>query len=208
MNRIERKLVLGKEQIERVRTDFHFDEKDEEVLALMAERMGDAVRAEFAYVWDDEIGEKIQLGQRYALCCATLGGELDELLEILERENQLLEAYMLECLSMEMLSLLYEEGKQEIEKSGWFVTGYHFPDGEGGLIEQLAEKADFPVTYKEGYLIPQKSVIYTATLSKERPKEKDCGICQNCGRKDCMNRKKQVRSPKELLYGYRRILGG
>lgn len=210
MDKIEIELVLGKEQIKRVGRDFHFDKKDEKALELTARRMEEVVRGEFAFVWDNEIEEKIGNGQRYALCCGTLGVGMDELLETLEGENQLLEAYMLECLSMEMLSLLYEEGKREIEKSGWFVTGYDFLEGEEEQkkIERLAGELDFPVTYKEGYLIPQKSVIYAASLALEKPKEGNCGICQSCTRKDCIKKTQTVQSSKELLYGYRRILGG
>lgn len=208
MNRIETELKLSQRQIEEVGRKFHFDEKDAGVLTEMAGRMEEAVQGVFTFVWDEDLKEKIESDQRYVLCCATLGGGLDELLESLEAEHLLLEAYMLECLSMEMLSLLYEAGRREIEKSGWFVTRYDFLEGKEEELERLSGEAGFPVEYREGYLIPQKSVIYAAVLSQEKSLNGQCGICSNCSKKDCPQRKEKVRSPKELLYGYRRILGG
>lgn len=213
--RINIKLDWSREQSERVLEDYHFEKRDRSLLEGTALAMMAASSPVFFYIRDQELEKEGFLPvldeDRYVLCCATLGEGIDALQEELEGKQKLMEAYMLECISMELLSDLYEKGRREIEndlkEEAWNVISYDFLEGKEEWVREVIEGLDFPVIYQEGYLIPQKSVVYAARLSKESG-QKQCGICETCpGRETCPKKKKGT-SSKELLYGYMRIMGG
>lgn len=100
-----------------------------------------------------------------------------------------------------------EDDLRKEGEASWHVISYDFLEGREKWMREVIERMDFPVDYREGYLIPQKSVIYAARLSGNG-EQKQCGICETCtGRMNCP-KKKNGSSSKELLYGYMRILGG
>lgn len=215
IKKIDMELDWSKVQKERVLREYHFEERDRVLLENTASSMLRVSAPVFSYIYDLDLkraGLKPALEEgRYVLCCATLGDGIDKLQEELEKEEKWLEAYMLECISMDFLLELYEKGRRVIEEEWkeepWYIISYDFLDGEGEWREEILKKLDFPVVYREGYLIPQKSVLYAARLSKGSGGRK-CGICETCVRKESCSERKGSRPAKELLYGYMRILGG
>lgn len=177
------KIRLTAEQIKEVMEEFRFEEKDRTELEKTARLLEETAVPMFCYLKEKEI--ELPQYQDYVFCCALLGEAVDELIESIEEKNELLEAYMLECLSMKMLEVLYEKGRCEIEKEGTFVVQYDFLEEKEEIISGLASLKEFPVKYREGYLIPQKSVIYAAVLSCEKKNTKPCSICESCGNKNC-----------------------
>ena len=192
MMRVEMKIKMNREQLSQACKSYHFQGEDREMFEQMARRMEEAAKPVFFCRVPDEEEKgrapwkKIRY-ENYALCLASLGKEIDSLAELCQKEQKLLEAYMLECLSMEMLALVYEEGEKEIEKRYGLVKAYDFlEDGMEEFLEEFLEETGSLVKYQKGYLIPQKSVIYAAVLSGE--KKKGGGICANCRRRDCVRK--------------------
>lgn len=191
------RLELDEDQIERVRNRHFFREEDRDDLRRMAKELGEAASPAFFALYGDELEQKgIHLGLgKAALCFATLGAGTDRLAEALGQEGCLMEAYMLECLSLPMLSLLYEKGRGALEGNGQFVASYDFLAGRESEFEGWMQRAGFPARWQKGYLVPQKSALYAAPLSDAPQGEGTkigsiCNACHSghkgCGQKDCM----------------------
>lgn len=145
------------------------------------------------------------------LVVMTLGTDFDDLIEKYEKEEELLLAYAVECLAMEVLKKAYDIFPEKLyEREGKYPEEYHFLDDEEmrRMPELLKEMKIREVSCNEAFaLVPQKTVVFMTELSDAR--NAGCiSVCETCGREDCPNRTggREVRSAG-LNYGYQRILG-
>lgn len=175
-----------------------------------------------------------ELQDRQTVAAAvTLGPGIDRLQEDWCAHSQLLDAYAVDCLSMEALQCLYRVLEKELQRQGLFICHYIFTQTEteadgraemsgetdgtaadvngetGQLLEMLS--ADIYLT-AEGMMHPLKSVVYRGILSENA--EKRCGsVCGGCSRRGCpygqplhMDNYRETGVLK-YSYGYQRIFG-
>ncbi len=145
------------------------------------------------------------------LVVMTLGQIFDDLVEEYEKKEELLLAYALDCLAMEILKKAYDMfSKKLYEKEGKYPSEYHFLDDKEmknmpGILKEMNIQE---VRCNEAFaLIPQKTVVFMTKLSSEENAE--CiRLCENCKQKNCPNREQNTEPHSlPLNYGYQRILG-
>lgn len=212
---------------------YHFPEDQREQLKQQCTRLKDAcsdqIRCRFAAC----------LGKEDRLAASmTLGKGVDELQEKLQEQDMLLESYMVETLAGEALMEAYSRFHAEIHRrTGWFVKQMSFLGSSSEPIEQLPallKMLDCNGQYTASYitcneslcLIPKKSVVFWAELTKEGVR--CAGVCDSCENVQCENRipdnpdnqeaaektegvVESIRWPdlfgRPLPYGYNRIFG-
>lgn len=150
--------------------------------------------------------EQVQAGITLAVA-VSLGENIDILQnEYISREC-LTEAYMIECIGMELLKNAYELAAEKIwDQYGLWTGGFEFL-GEryplemtGAVLGLLAPDA---ITYNAAYmLMPKKTVVFMTALQEER-RNGYCHVCDTCSNLRCPNRINAV----HLNYGYQRIFG-
>lgn len=151
--------------------------------------------------------------EKEAVVLMTLGKEPDKLQEDFMQKEQLTEAYMVDCIAMELLSRAYVQADELLhQRTGLWCMAYQFPGVQqpiGEIKELFRLFTQEEVRYNEAYaLLPQKSVIYTVPLSeKKKGIERAEEMCAACGRKDCAGRRHREKKSINLNYGYQRIFG-
>lgn len=145
------------------------------------------------------------------LVVMTLGQAFDDLIEAYEKKEELLLAYAIECLAMELLKKAYDIlGAELYKREGKYPGEYHFLDNEEMKLmpEILKGMKIRDVGCNEAYaLIPQKTVVFLTELSYER-KAECIRLCENCEQINCPNRMPASEERLSVLnYGYWRILG-
>lgn len=222
------------EMVDTVMSRYHFREEDKDDLAevLRQLRLVIAPYAEYK-INQRTTGVDIIDKATSAVVAMSLGAGVDELMSRLLKDERLQEAYMLDCLSSELLLEMYREFNTSYARfHRRYVERYVFVGGNipltemSGILEYLHEGArvkegvggDFGdrnsqdvITANEyGVLTPAKSVVFYAILS-ENPSTVCSGICYSCNSAECENRldeKLQAKSNNtELNYGYQRIFG-
>lgn len=203
---------------EKDRTDicgrYHFGDTGPVLLQEVYEEFLAGIGAAVYY----EILEGAENGKKEAWVIVTLGSRPDEAQEKLMAAGRLSEAYMVECLSMELLTAACGKADRLLhEKSGLWCGAYLFP-GVQSPIEELRQLFTVlkpeEVRYNSAYaLVPQKSVAYRVPLLSGRPERgRREETCAGCNRKDCSARCLQAwesgAAAKNLNYGYRRIFDG
>lgn len=140
----------------------------------------------------------------------TLGKGIDDMQNRLMEEGKLSEAYMVECIAMELLTRAYALGDEILHKqTGWWCGQYEFP-GADQPLEAAAEIVDAfgetEVSYNNAYvLFPKKSTAFIIRMQKEKPdRKREQLLCAGCTNQKC---EKRLTESKELNYGYRRIFG-
>lgn len=205
------------EMIDTVVSRYHFQEEDKDDLAevLRQLRLVIAPYAEYKINQRTTGVDIIDKGTS-AVVSMSLGAGVDELMSRLLKDERLQEAYMLDCLSSELLLEMYREFNTSYARfHRRYVERYVFVGGSipltemTGILEYLHEGSkvkeglggDFGdrnnqesqdnkdvVTANEyGVLTPAKSVVFYAILS-ENPSTVCSGICYSCDRTECENR--------------------
>lgn len=222
------------EMIDTVMSHYHFKEEDKEALAevLRQLRLVIAPYAEYKINQHTTGVDMIDRGTS-AVVAMSLGAGVDELMSRLLKDERLQEAYMLDCLSSELLLEMYREFNTSYARfHRRYVDRYVFVGGSipltemAGILEYLHAGAgakdgvrddfgdsnnnDLITANEYGVLTPSKSVVFYAILS-ENPSTVCGGICYSCDRDECENRvdeRPRVKSSNaELNYGYQRIFG-
>lgn len=224
--------------IDTVISKYHFDEDNKKELIKVYEQMQICMSPYAIYKINQRVtGVSAIDDSQTALVAMTLGDGIDKLQDRFERSGKLDNAYMLECLSNELLLNMYKEFNNSYKRfHRRFVAKYHFIGNDieleriPSLLEDLygkkedADKAVFDdsiLANEFGVLKPTKSVIFYALLS-ENPETVCEGICVGCGNPNCENRmreqlnntNKKVEKEKKVVetvatynYGYQRIFG-
>lgn len=172
---------------------YHFPEDEREQLKQLCIRLKDTCSD--------------QISCRFAACpekedrlaaSMTLGKGVDELQEKLQKQDMLLESYMVETLAGEALMEAYSRFHAEIHRrTGWFVKQMSFLGSSSEPIEQLPallKLLDCDSQYTAAYitcneslcLIPKKSVVFWTELTKEGVR--CAGVCDSCENVQCENR--------------------
>lgn len=170
--------------------------------------------------------------EKAALCAVTLGSGIDDMQALYGGAEAVMDDYILECLGSALLEKAYEELAGVLRReTGMFLNRYLFP-GSQTELSQVAEIVGrlsaggerIPVSYNtEFVLTPKKSVVFIGILEA---KKAGCGICADCPKTDCENRKGQLRhsrakeerekssqtqksrgKDRNYSYGYQRIFG-
>lgn len=122
----------------------------------------------------------------------TLGRGIDELQERYLKRECLLESYMIECISMELLHNAYVCAARQIyESTGLWITDFKFP-GDKEPLHRMEEifriLAPGGIRYNQAYVItPKKTVVFDADLCT-RHKDIHYRICKDCGNLSCPDR--------------------
>lgn len=205
-------IPFAKTEYELALRRYHFNEEDLQECVQVCRKLGKNahIQAWYRYEADDELFVVMTLGA----CC-------DRLIEQYEQSGKLLKAYALDCFAMELLRKGYEVFADVL-----YSCENKYP-GDFCFLEEaqmrqvpgiLKDMGITEVSCNEAFImLPKKTVVFMTKLSET--KNANCGgICENCGRKDCLNREllKEAKKKKEqytdgcpgLNYGYRQILAG
>lgn len=153
---------------------------------------------------------KISLSH-YAYGLVTLGNGIDELSELYLKHEQIEEAYIIDCLSLVLLSRAYEEFAQLVEKE----TNLHIAElsflGDKyslDLLPQIYESlAPENIRLTDGQmLMPLKTAALILVLDEKAHSDikKMCSSCAACKNLSCPSRKKQA-APLPHTYGAMQI---
>lgn len=203
VKQLEYQIPFSQEEYLQTLVHSHFREADFwECLKIEKELVLSDIKARAWYRWEQE--DKI-------LVVMTLGQVFDDLTERYERKEELLLAYAVECLAMELLKKSYDIFKEAIyEREGKYPGEYYFLNDEemiymSEILEQMRIRE---VRCNEAFaLIPQKTIVFLTELSYE--KKGGCiRLCENCSQVNCPNRMQTLEERRPVLnYGYQRILG-
>lgn len=147
----------------------------------------------------------------YAYGFVTLGNGVDELSELYLNHNQIEEAYIIDCLSLVLLSKAYEEFAQVVEKETnlrlaelSFLGDKYSLDLLPQIYESLAPEN---IKLTDGQmLMPLKTAVLILALDTRAHSDikKMCSSCAACRNLSCPSRKKQT-TPLPHTYGAMQI---
>lgn len=219
---------------------YHFLEQDRESLSVLYQALLPLIRTEVFYIWNPvlkteempkcETTSKCETMQsnadagdekneNQALVFLSLGKAMDEFQSLYMDSGCLREAYMLECIGLELLTEAYEEFVKQVQQDThkWAkrleFVGDNCPiETLPGLYRQVFTEPG-PITYSEQCILsPKKSVAFFLIMSDKKVDSKPCHICSQCKNKDCIFRQAAPDSEKiytgnRYSYGYQRFFG-
>lgn len=175
--------------LDEIMKKYHYEEKDYTILKKVAADVKICIKEQenFCVAFD---GENPVI-QQQALVTLTLGSNLDILQERYHKQEKVMESYMLENISSELLRCGYERiHRLIVEKTGMYVEKFcFFGEGEqyslAQMAEQLKEQEIKNVSCTKDYCLrPSKSVAYRVKLTCEETVSRN--ICSNCkNRENC-----------------------
>ncbi len=201
---MEHKLItvsLCENELKTICGRYHFRDTDLPLLKEVYQDHLEPCNVSAYFTWDTGNLEKVKV-------LMTLGKAIDEIQNHYMTISQMSRAYILECLSMELLTKAYKKADEFLhDKTGLWCGSYVFP-GSDDSLEGITELVDSfmqeEITYNDAYtLMPKKSVAYIVPMEEKAPvMERESMLCASCSRHTCENRKQTV-----LNYGYQRIFG-
>ena len=216
------KIQFTKEEQERIREQYHFEERDKKQFFQMVELFESLVRAK-AWYRVGRAGEIESISySNYVLVLVTLSEYVDRLIALESEAGNLSDAYMLDCIGLEFLNAAYQQVADSIyRETGFWQGSYQFLGDQlplDWLPFLLDQFSGVPVQLNSyGIMVPSKSVLYLAELVKQREKS-NCCICLECQNQICVYRKEnkiehtevallKEKEKTQLNYGYQRIFG-
>lgn len=164
--------------LERVKSRYHYGEKDMPLLRSVAADMAGCMR------WQESVYLVFEDG--IATVIMTLGIGVDLLQERYQSTGRMLESYMVESIGGELLMQGYTEVAGWVkERTGCYVTAQHFFGGDEAyplsrMPLVLARAGQTKVSCNDGFcLTPKKSVVYQIELSEDGGMEctEPCAAC-------------------------------
>lgn len=147
----------------------------------------------------------------YAYGFVTLGSGMDELSDLYLNHEQIQEAYIVDCLSLMLLSKAYEDFAQTVEKqTGLYLAELSFLGDTYplDLLPQMYERlAPDAIEMTEGNMLrPLKTATLILRLDTEKPQDRKqlCNACATCRNFSCPSRKASA-SPLPHTYGAMQI---
>lgn len=210
MEQLNFQLDLTLAEQKKMQMRYHFKEEDLDDLCSFWRVLKPIIHAKAYYkvfLENESMPDELSFIQESpaVIAVVTLGKGPDELQEVYLKDEQVLSAYMIECLSMAVLEKVYEQFSAELyQKIGLWINSYEFL-GEKYPLEKIKNIFGYldqsEVNYNEALmLIPQKSVVFIGALCKES--SGNFHLCEKCQRTDCSNRE----IPVVLPYGKSLIL--
>lgn len=196
-----------------VKSRYHYEEKDSELLKCVASDMISCVKwQEGIYIMLPERDGESGAEEVFAEICPkgtaaavmTLGAGVDMLQERYQKSGRLLESYMAESIAGELLMLGYEQFAQWVKsETGCHVRAYHFPGSEEGypiamvqkVLEAFAQKR--VVCNSAFCLTPKKSVVFFAELSGQAA-EGCIRICEACSKRAVCSVRTDIREERSM----------
>lgn len=198
MNQKNFRITLEKEDLKNMIRKYHFRKEDFTSLQSLNRMLVPLLQAKAYYIWKEK-GDRISY-EKYAVVFLTLGDGADALQEIYLCRNCLSEAYMIECIALELLTKAYEEFVKMLQKETgtWAVKidflGDTYPLNI--LPDLYKEFGKMDISYNEKFVLsPGKSVVFLLPVS-EKKTENPCNICKNCENQDCLFRQKNSKEEK------------
>lgn len=217
-----------------VRKKFHFNEGQLAEIREVAEEMLPVLRKEAfwaraAYPSENLRHEKISgangdgsqpamLYAAYEKAAMSLGHGVDLLQENYSEKGLLLQSYIVEALSGELLMRGYDAYNRYVAAhTDKHVARYHFPGSEEAfsleMLPELLKDLTQEITCNAAFcMVPKKSVVFISELTQDESVRCQ-GICVGCGNAACPHRaeenpliRKRV-ADMPLTYGYSRIFG-
>ena len=154
----------------------------------------------YAYYSLDQDLDEVDLAH-YAYGFVTLGNGTDELAELYLNHEQIQEAYIVDCISLMLLSKAYEEFAQAVEEqSGLYLEELSFLGDTYSLelLPQIYERlAPDAIQLTEGQMLrPLKTATMILHLDTKihADLKQLCNTCENCRNFSCPSRKAPARS--------------
>ncbi len=199
MNQKNLMVALETEDFKNMIVKYHFRKEDFASLQSLSRMLVPLLRTKAYYVWKEK-GDVITY-EKYAVVFLTLGDGPDALQEVYLSRNCLSEAYMLECIALELLTKAYEEFVKITQKETrmWAVKIDFLGDTYSiEILPELYQEFDqMDISYNEKLVLsPGKSVVFLLPVS-EKEEEYPCDICKNCENQDCLFRQKDFKEEKK-----------
>ena len=190
---------LEAEELREMIGAYHFRGEDFFSLQSISHMLSPLLQIKAYYIWKEK-GETVSY-EKYAVVFLTLGDGADALQELYLSRNCLSEAYMIECIAMELLTKAYGEFVREIqEETGKWVMKLDFL-GDTYPLELLGEFykefGQIDITYNESFVLsPKKSVAFLLPVT-EKKLGNPCNTCDSCSSLECLFRKRDCRKSRK-----------
>lgn len=190
MNTADIRIHMEPEDFRHMIQRFHFRKEDFLSLQAISRAMAPLLQIKAYYLWKSR--DKIISYNEYAAVFLTLGNGVDALQELYLSRKCLSEAYMVECIALELLTKAYREFVKKVQKeTGKWAEKIDFL-GDTYPIELLPrlynEFEQMDISYNEKLVLsPEKSVAFLLPMSKKETGSA-CNICKNCSNKSCVLR--------------------
>lgn len=225
MNTIAFTVSLEQKDMDKLISRYHFQKTDKDMLKALCKSLTPLLDIHAYYLTDGNL-ENVDIEQ-YAAVFLTLGDGIDALQDIYLRRNHVSEAYMLECIGLELLTKAYETFAGQVQMAmGKRAVRLHFLGDKYPFTimdEMRRQMGEINISFNEQYnMTPQKSVAFlleladTGETASELAGEEQlkhthnalchvhlAHICADCKNVDCEYRQKE-----NYTYGYQRIFGG
>lgn len=219
MKTMELNLKLNEQNIRDCLLRYHFKNTDFPLLCALNSALSPLLKTQ---VWYHRCAKNDQVTYAdYLEVVLTLGAGIDALQDVYLERECVSEAYMLDCLALELLTRSYEEFVKRIQqKMGKWAAKIDFL-GDTYPLELLPtlwrDVQPEGVTYNSQFMLtPKKSVVFFLPLQESAAPQNPCRVCVGCGNADCIFREEKEASarrktamPKPLpgnnTYGYQRI---
>ena len=177
---------------------YHFNDSDKLEIIRTYRKIAPRVHAIFHYVL-----EKDKNGNEFALVVASLGRAIDEYQNIFLSKENIQQAYIVDCLGLDLLSLAYEKIDEKLhESTGLYAGGYQFAGSDDFPLESIPEAmkklGQKKIRYNDAFvLVPKKSVVFRTQLF-EKPQEKH-SKCSSCSAEKCVYRTSEYAGATRVL---------
>ncbi len=201
-------LELTDADIQKMVQRYHFMESDYENISHLYYALLPLVKAEVFMEYNP--GYEFIEYDNYVVIAVTLGEYLDRLIALYSEAEKVLQAYMIDCIGLELLMCAYRKVLQEVHvRTGLWVQQMDFLGDKypiNSTLEILQHMQQTRITCNEAFMMsPQKSTVFVAELSGQtKDIDKACTLCKNCKSISCPNR---TEIKKNMNYGYQRIFG-
>lgn len=167
--------ALTEEELCRAADRFHLRESlPADKLASISRRLAAYCRPSCIYARE---GEQL-------LAAVTLGDGPERMQRRMKAAGDLLGAWAVDCLCMDMLKKLYAAIERSIGRKGIFLKKVTFPqpgrDAEN--LREITDRLGAGISFSPaGMMIPAKSTVFTAQLTEKKSGEV-AGSCSQCSR--------------------------
>ncbi len=181
---------------------YHFNDNEKAEIIRIYRKIAPRVHAIFHHIIEED-----KDGEKSALVVASLGRAIDEFQNNLLEKGNIQEAYIVDCLGLDLLSLAYEKIDERLhESTGLYAGGYQFAGSDDFPLESIPEAmkklGQKKIRYNDAFvLVPKKSVVFRTQLF-EKQQEKH-SKCSSCSAKKCVFRSSEYTgTAKGLIHLY------
>lgn len=190
MNTTDIRISMETKDLKHIIARCHFREEDFFSLQALSAAVAPLLQVRAYSLWKN--GDGIISYPQYAVVFLTLGSGIDALQELYLDRNCLSEAYMIECIALELLTKAYREFVKSVQKkTGRWAEKIDFL-GDSYPVELLPELyqefGQMDISYNEKLVLsPKNSVVFLLPMT-DKKQENACSICGNCSNKMCLLR--------------------